>query len=236
MHIAVCDDQADVLEQITCLVETIPLASTVTPYNNFDNLLTAVNNGILYDAVLMDIEWGKEDNGMDYATALHEFSPHTKVIFMTGFQEQYAQQIFLKPANLCGFLSKPIDRNLLIKILNKADKEIHQMETKKLTVSFGGVVSVFTPENIYFLESKGHTATLHTSDGKQRCYERLEALKERLPSQFVYTHKSYLVNMEFIKRIERDRVLLLNSAEIPVSKAKYTVLKKTYFSYISSSL
>jgi len=235
MHIAVCDDQADVLEQVSNLVETVSLASTVTPYDNFSNLLTAISNGILYDAVLMDIEWGKEDNGMDYATALHELSPNTQVIFMTGFQEKYAQQIFLKPANLCGFLSKPINRDLLIKILNKADKEARQTETKKLTVSFGGVVSVFEPENIYFLESKGHTATIHTSDGKQRCYERLVALKERLPSQFEYTHKSFLVNMDFIRRVERDRVLLLNGTELPVSKGKYTMLKKTYFSYIGSS-
>jgi DNA-binding LytR/AlgR family response regulator len=211
-------------------------SKTVTPYDNFNNLLIAVNSGILYDVVIMDIDWGNEDNGMDYAATLHDLSPYTKVIFMTGFQEQYAQQIFLKPANLCGFLSKPIDRDLLLKLLNKAGSEVRQNGTKKLTISFGGAVSVFAPESIYFIESKGHTAIIHTSDGEQRCYEKLEALKERLPSQFVYTHKSFLVNMEFIQRIERDRVLLLNSAEIPVSKGKYTVLKNTYFSYISSSL
>jgi DNA-binding LytR/AlgR family response regulator len=120
--------------------------------------------------------------------------------------------------------------------MDKADKELLRNETKKLSVSFGGVVSVFVPENIYFIESKGHTATIHTSDGEQRCYERLEALKERLPNQFIYTHKSYLANMDFFQRIERDRVLLLNGTEIPVSKGKYTALKKTYFSYVGNSM
>ncbi|MCL2662954.1 MAG: LytTR family DNA-binding domain-containing protein [Oscillospiraceae bacterium] len=236
MHIAVCDDQIDVLEQVSNLVETISPTNSVIPYNTINNLLIAVKDGILYDVVIMDIDWEDEDDGMDYAATLRELSPDTKIIFMTGFQERYAQQILLKPSNLCGFISKPIDRNLLAKYLNKADTEIRREKEKKLTVSFGGIVSAFAPENIYLLESKGHAATIHTSEGKQRCYERLEALKERLPPQFVYTHKSFLVNMDFIKRIERDRVLLLNNVEIPVSKGKYTMLKKTYFSYISSSL
>jgi len=236
MRVAVCDDITDVLKQVSFLVKEISVVDTVMSYSNFDALVTDIDIGTQYDVVLMDIEWGEQDSGIYYATQLYRLSPNTKVIFMTGYQKEYSQQIFLSDVNLCGFLVKPIKREFLSKMLEKAKSELLKTDTKKLTVSFNGVVTSFHPEDIYYLESKAHTASIYTIDGIHLCYERLEELKKRLPDNFVYSHKSYLINMDHIKRIEGNKLILLNETAVPVSKSKYAQIKKLYFSYIGNRL
>ncbi|MDR2569490.1 MAG: LytTR family DNA-binding domain-containing protein [Oscillospiraceae bacterium] len=236
MLVAVCDDRKPVLEQVITQVKAIPFIKNVTSYNNIQKLITDIACGILYDVILMDIEWGLQENGIDFAEKIYIISSQIKFIFITGFPTQYSQLIFLGKINLCGFLAKPIDQKLLIEILRKAKDELEKANEKMLTVSFNGLITTFAPHYIFYIESKGHTATIYTTEGEQRCYERLEALKKRLPECFIYSHKSYLVNMNQIKRIERDKLILINDMIIPISKARYTELKKNYFRYISENV
>ena len=90
--------------------------------------------------------------------------------------------------------------------------------------------------NILYIESKGHAATIHTIHENFTCYEQLAGLMKRLPGNFEYSHKSYLINFDKIKRIEKNKLILLNGIEIPVSKNKHTELKRLYFTYIGNSL
>ena len=49
--------------------------------------------------------------------------------------------------------------------------------------------------------------------------------------EFVQTHKSFFVNLKYIKSIRENYVLLDNGTEIPVAKRRKTELQNKYMAY-----
>ena len=58
----------------------------------------------------------------------------------------------------------------------------------------------------------------------------------RLPETFLQCHKSYIVNMNEIRRIERNRIIMTNETEIPISKSRYGDTRSRYFRYMAGML
>jgi len=237
MHIAVCDDQQGALEHtISKLAEICP-NSEIMSFHKISDLFQKIKGGTKFDVVFMDIEWdGEQKIGIDFASELYKLSPKSKIIFITGYPERYSQQIFLKNTNLRGFIAKPIDVDVLRKNIDKITDEIALEENRKLLLKFNGVIIGVDPDDILYVESRAHTATVHSTDGGYLCYEKLDELAKRLPRQFITTHKSFLVNMDKIQRIERERVMLEKGMQIPISKARYNEVHDCYFRYIASSI
>ena len=107
---------------------------------------------------------------------------------------------------------------------------------RKLLLSFSGIITSVDPDTILYIESRARTATVHTIDGAHLCYEKLSDLASRLPGQFILTHKSFLVNMDRIRRIEREQIILDTDMEIPISKARYGDVRGCYFRYVGLNM
>jgi len=235
MRIAICDDQQSALEHAITQVGSVNFQCEVAPFLKIADLFQTIKDGAIYDAVFMDIEWeGEQKGGIDFASELYSLSPKTKIIFVTGYPERYSQKIFLKNTNLRGFISKPIDADILLKNLEKIKNEMILEENRKLILKFNGIVVSVHPDDILYIESRAHTATVYSTDGSHLCYEKLDALAKRLPRQFIHAHKSFLVNMDKIRRVERERIFLEKGIEIPVSKSRYNEVRESYFRYIGS--
>lgn len=55
---------------------------------------------------------------------------------------------------------------------------------------------------------------------------------EQLPEYFIQCHKSYIVNMNEISRLERNGICLEQDIVVPVSKSRYGETKKQYFRFM----
>jgi len=236
MRIAVCDDQQSALKHTVTQVGSVKLQTEITPFLNVSDMFQEIKNDAKFDAVLMDIEWYGEQKGIDFASEIFKLSPKTKIVFVTGYPERYSQQIFLQNTNLKGFISKPIEPGILLKTLEKIKDEMIFEENRKLVLKFSGTVVALDPDDIIYIESRLHTATVHAVNGNHLCYEKLDALAKRLPGCFILTHKSFLVNMEKIQFIERERVILAKNMEVPISKSRYNDVYDSYFRYIRSNI
>ena len=113
MHIAVCDDQALFLKEIEGMLQALPEVGQVTCVGDRAALAEASRSGAAYDALLLDIDWEGEAGGMELAGQLQTLAPTLPIIYVTGYGERFAQQIFLHPANLSGYLPTPVDPGLL---------------------------------------------------------------------------------------------------------------------------
>jgi len=237
MKVAICDDTPIMLEYVIEQVADICPTYETMPFNKIAELFQAVKDGVVFHVVLMDIEWdGADKDGIDFASELYSLSPKTKIIFITGYPVKYSQQIFLKNINLRGFVSKPIDLNILHNNLDRIRDELSLEESRKLTLKFNNAVISIYPDDILYIESRAHTATVHAIDGGHLCYEKLGDLAKRLPMQFILTHKSFFVNMDKIKLVERERVILEKGMEVPISKARYGQVRDDYFRYVGLNI
>lgn len=217
-RIAVCDANPSIVKEVMDAVNRILGAGCCDGYSELKNLLMAIESGERYLAVIMDIEWNGSADGIEAAQTIQRMDKHAGIIYMTDYVERYVQQIFLKPANISGFLMKPVEEKMLEEYLRKVKADEQEEEKKRLFVKYKGAMLSFPFDEIYYLESAGHVITIHTKNGKQNCYDRLEKLFERLPEYFIQCHKSYVVNMKEIQRIEKGKVLMADCTEIPISR------------------
>lgn len=235
MKVAVCDNDRTAVKQLVSMIEGIDIVSTYQVYYDIRQIVKAVKQGADYDIVVMNIGEAGFD-GIRAAKRISELDADTKIIYMTRYTEKYVQEIFLTPANLSGFLVKPVDEEMLKKNLQKVMETRKKAENRKMEIKFKNEVNSFFYEEIYYLESMGHMVVVHTKKGDFRSYGRLEKVKESLPGSFVHCHKSYIVNMNHIQKIDKNQILLLNGSVVPISKSRYGETRDKYALYTEKLL
>ena len=106
------------------------------------------------------------------------------------------------------------------------------VQQQRIVVKTGGKIKIIPLEDIHFLEAADDYVKIHTHHGaflKNRTMSYFEKVLD--PSQFVRTHRSYILNVQQVTRIdpyEKDSHLciLQSGAQVPVSKAGYVKLKQ----------
>lgn len=234
MQLAICDDDRLFLERFRAQVETLGLTRKIDCFSGPEAFLASLEGGARYDAVLMDIDWKRDATGMDLAERLNEQSPRTKVIYVTGYNDRFSQQIFLHRANLSGYLVKPVDSALLRANLEKVAAAREEQEPV-LTLTVSGRPVSIPHDEIVYLESLGHTVDIHTRSEVITVYERLDRLALLLPEGFLRCHKSFLVNMRRIRRFLEQDVLLDTGASVPMSRSRSAGAKADYFRYMGKT-
>ncbi|MCM1536990.1 MAG: LytTR family transcriptional regulator [bacterium] len=122
------------------------------------------------------------------------------------------------------------------------------------TVSFPfvGGEHLLDVSDILYIETDRHQNIFHTPRASYRLYQKLDEIEKRLaPYGFVRAHRSFLVNMRYIRKIS-SYVLRLSMAaertdcfaenmggqsfvEISVPKSRYAHVKKAYADYLGTS-
>ena len=236
MHIAVCDDHQYFLDELCKLLDKLDIVRSASPFSTTNALISSIELGAAYDAVIMDIEFEQSKNGIDIAEELYNLSPESKIVYVTGHRDKFVQQVFLKPANLSGYMLKPVDEKILYENLQKISNEARQRRTQILSVQYKGEISVIPISSIRYIESAAHKISIYTENDLYTCYEKLDSIVSQLPPNFVQCHKSYVVNMDKIQRMSKDCITLSDGQNVAVSKSRYTAAKEQYFSYIETTL
>ena len=235
MKIAVCDDDKNCLDSIKRLLTEYPGSSRIEYYQELSQLSEALKNGTTYDLVLMDIEWeGNEQDGITYAAQYNVHSPQTWFIFVTAYNDKFSQKIFWQKVNLCGFLVKPVQKENLEKLLEKVREKIFSSDA--LILQHGGITEKIANSQIWYLESNAHQLLIHTISGEISVYEKLDVYEKKLHKDFLRVHKSFLVNMQYIRRIEMKEVTMQDGTVLPVSKTRYSASRDKYFRYMRAML
>ena len=197
----------------------------------------------LYDLLLLDIKMPKI-NGFEMLELIEE---PPAVIFTTAFDE-YAMKAF--ETNAVDYLLKPYsperfskavqkfldsrkpgtDNQKVGSLLETAAKSPQQ--TQRIVVKTGGNIKIIPTSDIIFLEAADDYVKIHTKDGSYLKNKTMSYFEQILPpAQFTRTHRSYIVNLQQITRIdpyEKDsQIATLKSGQrIPVSKNGYAKLKE----------
>lgn len=231
LKIAVCDDDPVFLDEVREILPGLAQVESAAFYLSPGELLEQIGIGkICPDLILMDIQFEKDRTGLHWAEDLRRLAPQIGVICVTGYNDRYAQQVLLHKINLIGYLTKPLDTVMLSRYLDKA---LEQRNGKcYLTfASRGRTYSIFA-DSILYLESRNHAAILHAQGETFEFYEKLSQLQNRLPGFFAQCHKSYLVNLNQITRLEPGSLVLSCGTVIPVSKAFHASLQEAFFHHI----
>ncbi|HMH22363.1 MAG TPA: LytTR family transcriptional regulator DNA-binding domain-containing protein [Puia sp.] len=104
-------------------------------------------------------------------------------------------------------------------------------QQQRVVVKIAGKIKIIPMEDILYLEASDDYVKIHTRAGSFLKNKTMNYFEQVLdPSLFVRTHRSYILNIQQVTRIdpyEKDSHLciLQSGAQVPVSKAGYTKLK-----------
>ena len=154
------------------------------------------------DLIFLDINM-PDITGLDFSQLLPQ---NTSVIFTTAYS-QYAVDAF--NLNALDYLLKPIDFSRFMKSCQKAYEVINK-EAPKVSYLFikdGYDLVRVSLENLLFVESEGNYLTFKELDKKTLTRMTMTEALEMLPkSDFFRVHKSYVINLNQVKKIERHQV------------------------------
>lgn len=168
------------------------------------------------------------------------------VIFTTAYEEyaikafeSHAVDYLLKPFSkerfdkaMQKFLGQKVSAQTLSKTQNLLESVSQSpSQSGRVVVKNMGKIKIIPVEEIHYLEAADDYVKIHTKEGSFLKNKTMNHFEQVLDAhQFVRTHRSYILNVHQITRIdpyEKDNhiVILKSGAQVPVSKTGYAKLK-----------
>lgn len=82
-------------------------------------------------------------------------------------------------------------------------------------------------------KADGIMCIIYTKNG-DRIYQKLTDLVDLLPDYFHQCHKSYIVNLEYVVRLERTLLYMADGRMVPVSRTHQAETKEIYENYVNA--
>lgn len=181
-------------------------------------------------------------SGLDLAKQITDLPNPPHIIFVTAYDEHALKAFEL---NALDYILKPIEPARFAQTISKIQKntssnkrELHKTNdllNGKIT-AFGTSLNdryIFNLSDICFFQSEGPIVFAHTKDNQnKRVQYQLQQLEKNLPANFLRTHKSYIINMDYVSRIylwqKSNYMIELNchNYKIPVSRRYSSMVKE----------
>jgi two-component system LytT family response regulator len=195
------------------------------------------------DVLFLDVQMPKI-NGLE----LLEVIDNAPVVIFTTAYDQYALKAF--ELNAIDYLLKPFSKDRFNAALNKVIEKIKAGQpapnfsvdalfsdpSEKLTrivVKNGSNITVIPISDIYYIEAQEDYVMIHSSKGRSMKNQTMNYLEQHLPqNQFIRIHRSYIVNIEKIEKLEpydKDTytAIIPPSHKLRISRTGYKKLKET---------
>ncbi len=216
MKIAIVDDEKYFVDEIISLLttwNTKQLRLEIFPFLSGEALLEHYNTQhIDFDLIFMDITLGGID-GLDASRKLRARGYENEIVFTTNHQDfKYAQESLRVRA--LNYYAKPIslqDISVCMENLLHSKAFTYFYNSKRYSVPY---------KEILFFESKRNYIHLHliNPDSNLPMYKsNMDSLCQKLPNFFVRCHRSFIVNMHHLLKIEDKKLFLRGLYHNPIT-------------------
>lgn len=186
----------------------------------------------IYDIVFMDINL-PDLNGLEAAGYMRRLDQNVVLIFVTSMA-QYAVRGY--EVDALDFLLKPVSFATFTLKLKRALSKCAGTQFQELLVTVSDGVLRTSAARIKYVEVSDHALIYHTTDGTIRSYGNLKQVEAQLdPRQFVRCNRCYLVNLAFVRGI-RGSSVILDSAELQISRPKRNAFLAALNNYLGGGI
>lgn len=186
------------------------------------------------DVLLVDIKIKGDMNGIDFAKQVKKHY-QLPIIFITSYTSDnfFNEAKASKPA---AYLNKPYTESDLkhaIELAVLSKEQIVSVKTSEDETSFfvkiGNHLKRIYSSDVVFIEVIDKYCTINTADQQYHVKMSLTELRKKLPvDQFIKVHRSFLVNLEKVHKIDTvNNKVISGKHQIPISrKHKNELLQK----------
>jgi two-component system LytT family response regulator len=212
----IIDDEPNAVKLLENHIAKIPILELrQVCYNGLEGLNYIKDNPV--DLIFLDINIPLL-TGMELATII---STRQKIIFTTAYSE-YAVGSYEYDA--LDYILKPITFARFLKAVAKAEKffqlqmtrtEPGVIEENYMFVKTERQLVKINYSDIFYFEAQKEYVNICALKTKYMFYKRMKDLEEQLPVNFLRIHHSFIINLNYITKVEGNSVTV-NNNEIPV--------------------
>ncbi|WP_373523464.1 LytR/AlgR family response regulator transcription factor [Aquiflexum sp.] len=212
------DDEPMALEVVKSHAAKIPFLDLKSTFTDAIKALEYLKENPV-NLIFLDIKM-PDISGMELATLIPK---ETMVIFTTAYSEHAVKSFELDAVD---YLLKPFNLSRFLKACQKA-QEWNDLKNGQpigsIFIKTGYEQVKVNFEDLLFCEANGNYVSFHLPNEKILSRMTLSETEKLLPSSFVKSHRSFIVNTQHIQKIERHQ-LTLGGKQVPVSGSFYEEL------------
>lgn len=219
LHIAICDDEQKFVDHLTGLIRQYAAETSeeikVTPY--YDGLELIEKYDPTIDLIFLDIQM-KIINGLRTAERVRQMDEKVGIIFLTTLTQYGLEGYKYHAAN---YIIKPIKYVRLRDELNQFLARSRLDDSPSLVVkNDSGRYKIFL-KNLRYIETFNRNLLFHTEQENILCYKSMKEIEQELKGQgFARSHSSYLVNLFYVKGVQKLEIRLITGEILPISQPK----------------
>ncbi len=217
----IIDDESDAIALLKNYIQETPGLELSGFAENPVEALDFLTGKDSPDITFVDIDM-RQLSGLELAGMVNLY---TTVVFTTAYP-QYALQAFEKDA--FDYLLKPIHYERFIKCINRLKRKWLRCSAHPITGQDGcfnvkseikGRMVRIRFDDVMYIEGAVNYIQIHTIDSKHMTYLTLKEFIEYLPTEtFIRVHRSFVINIKYVKVIERNRVGLEGGMYLPLGE------------------
>ncbi len=228
MKCVIIDDEPLAIDVIESYLQQIDDLEIVAKCSNPLEAITILNK-YQVDLVFLDIEM-PNITGIDLVGIVEKIP---QFIFTTAYP-QYALEGF--NLNATDYLVKPIPFQRFLKAISRAKEKYEFNKDIFVNVSSAGPTKTIYSNDFIFVKSEYENIKISTNDIKYiqglkdyiKIYTKdnhkailtlsnFKFILDKLPNQFLRVHRSYIVNINYIKALQKTK-LIIDDIRIPIGE------------------
>lgn len=213
----VVDDEPLAAALISSYVARTPFLSLAGELHSAEEALAAISEGGI-DLVFLDIHMPRLD-GMQLARLV---AHQTRVVFTTAYSDHAVEGFRV---NALDYLLKPVSYDEFLEAAMRARKDETPApaavpERTHILVKSEYRLLRIEIATIIYIEGLKDYVKIYTENDSSPVLSLLsiKSLEEQLPPNFMRVHRSYIVNIDKVKVVERNCIIIGKQA-IPVSES-----------------
>lgn len=219
LHIAICDDEKDFVTYLTDLLNqyAIETGGEIKVSAFYDGMELIESYDTTIDLIFLDIQM-KLINGLRTAERIRQIDEKVGIIFLTTLTQCALEGYKYQAAN---YIIKPIRYVHLKAEMDQWCKRNPKNDSPAIVVvNDSGKYKIFL-HTLRYVETFNRNLLLHTDQENIICYKSMKEMEQELVAHgFVRCHTSYIVNLFFVKGVNKLELTLITGEILPISQPK----------------
>ena len=230
MKIAICDDDRNMSAEIEKTAEDCRSMSDIETevFDSGSALVEEIEKGGSYQIYLLDVMMPGMD-GFDTAEKIREKDDSAVIIFITSNKEMMQKAFDVRAFN---YLIKGSDPAKIEEVIRRAISYVsdrmsyfsYQKSNDRFMVRSGDII---------YLESRLRKIKIITKDGEDEFYDTMENVLKRLnPEIFARIHKSFIVNLEYVRKLSGNELSLNDGTMLGITANYQSAFNSKYRDFV----
>lgn len=240
MKITICDDSIkDLLKTEKLLLKYKAMCPDrdfeIEKFSDPSRLSQKITEGKLTDIYILDMLMPGR-TGIDLGNLIRMSGCENVIIYITA-SDDYALDAY--GVRAVRYLLKPVDESKLYEALDYALSYTNVKTESMYLVKTKTGLQQRPYSKIEYIENVSRKQEIHMADGEiikslfiRKSFEE-ETLEVSRRRNFLQIHKSFLVNLDYVKQLTQDSMVMESGSRLPISKAKAAKVKREYLLFVS---